>query len=255
MDFLDPILDWIESFYRTVTALIEPVWSRMAPGDALPRYVILLVAIVGAAAVAPGLWRITRHTITIVHEMGHVMTAGMTGRRVDGIRLHTDTSGLALTAGKPRGLGMILTSISGYTAPATWGALLIIAAAFGWSGLALTITFLLLIGAFSLVRNVWGVVTIVVSLIIAGGVWWYQAGEVSSLVTVALGGFLIAGGLRSTAELAVQHKETRCSSCDAGQAGSLSGLGAGFWIGWFQVHNLVCLTGVCVALVAMMVGL
>ena len=39
------------------------------------------------------------------------------GRRLDGIRLHSDTSGLTVSRGKPTGIGMVLTAAAGYTAP------------------------------------------------------------------------------------------------------------------------------------------
>ena len=38
-----------------------------------------------------------------------------------GIRLHSDTSGLTVSRGKPHGLGMILTAAAGYTAPPLLG--------------------------------------------------------------------------------------------------------------------------------------
>ena len=40
-----------------------------------------------------------------------------TGRKLHGIRLHSDTSGLTLSAGRPTGPGMILTLLAGYVAP------------------------------------------------------------------------------------------------------------------------------------------
>ena len=40
-----------------------------------------------------GVWRVSRNAITIAHEGGHGLIALLTGRRLDGIRLHSDTSG------------------------------------------------------------------------------------------------------------------------------------------------------------------
>ena len=39
-----------------------------------------------------GVWRLSRNAITIAHEGGHGLIALLTGRRLDGIRLHSDTS-------------------------------------------------------------------------------------------------------------------------------------------------------------------
>ncbi len=59
--------------------------------------------------------------MTLVHEAGHAVVAVLTGRRLNAIRLHTDTSGLTLSTGKPRGPGMMATAAAGYLAPAALG--------------------------------------------------------------------------------------------------------------------------------------
>ena len=71
--------------------------------------------------VLPPAWSITRHLVTLVHEAGHAAVAVLTGRRLNGIRLHTDTSGLTVSSGKPRGPGMIATAAAGYLAPSVLG--------------------------------------------------------------------------------------------------------------------------------------
>ena len=63
--------------------------------------------------VLPPLWSVTRHVVTLVHEAGHAIVALLTGRRLNGIRLHSDTSGLTVSSGKPRGPGMIATAAAG----------------------------------------------------------------------------------------------------------------------------------------------
>ena len=59
--------------------------------------------------------------ITIAHEGGHAFAALLTGRRLRGIRLHTDTSGLTISAGRPRGPGVVIMLAAGYVAPAAVG--------------------------------------------------------------------------------------------------------------------------------------
>ncbi len=59
----------------------------------------MIIATLAAAIVAvlvPALWRFTRTVITITHEGGHALMAVVTGRRLRGIRLHSDTSGLTV---------------------------------------------------------------------------------------------------------------------------------------------------------------
>src|SRR3712207_1469975 len=84
---------------------------------------VLVGALVAAAVVvgAPALWRPARTVVTIAHEGAHGLVALAAGRRLSGIRLHSDTSGLTVSAGRPTGLGMVLTCAAGYTGPALFG--------------------------------------------------------------------------------------------------------------------------------------
>ena len=83
------------------------LWERVSTtAPPLP-----LAQLLGAAAVAavlvlsPALWRTTRHAVTIAHEGAHGVAALASGRRLAGIRLHSDTSGLTVSAGRPTGPG------------------------------------------------------------------------------------------------------------------------------------------------------
>jgi hypothetical protein len=82
-----------------------------------PRLAIIGTLVLAFAIVAwPTTWRLSRHVITIAHEGGHALIALLSGRRLQGIRLHSDTSGLTVSAGRPTGWGMVLTLLAGYTA-------------------------------------------------------------------------------------------------------------------------------------------
>lgn len=91
------------------------------PARALPWLVGATAAVALAAVLPHVLWRLSRNAITIAHEGGHGLVALLSGRRLQGIRLHSDTSGLTVSRGKPCGLGMILTAAAGYTAPSLLG--------------------------------------------------------------------------------------------------------------------------------------
>src|SRR6476646_7881583 len=85
-------------------------------------WVVAATAVVAVVLVlAPGAWPLSRHVVTIAHEGGHGLVAACTGRRLQGIRLHSDTSGLTVSRGRPTGLGMVLTAAAGYTAPPLLG--------------------------------------------------------------------------------------------------------------------------------------
>ena len=103
--------------------LLGRFWTRVtATVPDLPPSVLLGSAAVAAVLVlTPALWRSTRHVVTIAHEGAHGVAALVSGRRLSGIRLHSDTSGLTVSAGRPTGLGMVLTCAAGYTGPGLFG--------------------------------------------------------------------------------------------------------------------------------------
>ena len=94
--------------------------------------------------------------ITVVHEAGHAMVAVLAGRRLQSIRLHSDTSGLTVTEGKSRGLGMVVMLAAGYLAPAALGLLAALMLADGRSVGLLWLLLLVLAGLLLWVRNGYG---------------------------------------------------------------------------------------------------
>lgn len=83
---------------------MEQWWERVTATTPAPdERVTALLALValGCIAWAP-VWRVTRHVVTVVHEGGHGVVALLVGRRLSGIRLHSDSSGLTVSrAGRP----------------------------------------------------------------------------------------------------------------------------------------------------------
>ena len=66
--------------------------------DRPPIWLVIVTGLVALGAVVPRTaWRLSRNAITIAHEGGHGLMALLTGRRLDGIRLHSDTSGLTVS--------------------------------------------------------------------------------------------------------------------------------------------------------------
>ena len=59
--------------------------------------------------------------MTIAHEGAHGVAALLSGRRLAGIRLHSDTSGLTVSKGRSSGPGMVVTAGAGYVGPALAG--------------------------------------------------------------------------------------------------------------------------------------
>lgn len=104
-------------------ASITEMWHRLTGSQPDPsRWLVGATALLALAAVLTRrVWRIVRNAVTIAHEGGHGLVALLSGRRLDGIRLHSDTSGLTVSRGRPTGPGMVLTAAAGYTAPPLLG--------------------------------------------------------------------------------------------------------------------------------------
>lgn len=220
-------------------------WRRFTGTQpAPPLWLVLTAGAVALAAVlSPSVWPRVRYTVTIAHEAGHALAALLTGRQLRGIRLHSDTSGVTLSRGRPRGPGMILTAASGYTAPSLLGlagAGLLAShhvTAFLWA------TVLLLIGMLLLIRNAFGVASIVVTglIVLVGGV--LAPPGVESGFAVLVTWFLLLAGVRPVLELRQSRLRARQPQSDADQLAWLTGVPGSAWVGFFGIVTLACLAG------------
>lgn len=226
------------------------IGERWATSDPPPLWVVALAlaVIIATAAIRP-LWHLTRNAITVVHEMGHVTIAWLMGRRIQGIRLHSDTSGLAITAGRPRGLGVLLTFLSGYTAPGVLGLAMVWASYAGFSGIALTVLLAVLILAFFLVRNVFGFVVVIVALALTGYAFWDGAPIALTATTFVVGTFLCIGGVRASLDLWRAHAKRDAGASDAAMAAEHSLLPAMAWVYFF-----IAFTSACAILAIILIG-
>ena len=89
-------MDALGRFWAQVTATTP---------DLRPQVLLGTAAVAAVLVLSPTLWRPTRHVVTIAHEGAHGLVALAAGRRLSGIRLHSDTSGLTVSAGQPSGPG------------------------------------------------------------------------------------------------------------------------------------------------------
>src|ERR687898_3175420 len=103
--------------------VMAEIWRRATSVQPPPPpAIITLAAAVSLILVTlPSIWPYTRMLVTITHEGSHAAAAVLTGRRLRGIRLHSDTSGLTVSSGRPSGPGMIITLLAGYLGPALAG--------------------------------------------------------------------------------------------------------------------------------------
>jgi hypothetical protein len=182
---------------------------------------------------APGAWPITRHVVTIAHEAAHGLVALVSGRRLHGIQLHSDTSGLTVSAGRTTGPGMIMTTAAGYVGPALLGlaaaAMLAEHRAVGLLWALLILLALLLIQ----VRNWFGLWSILVSAAVVLGVSWWLLPQVQSAFAYCLTWFLLLAAPRPVLELQTQRRRGGASSSDADQLARLTRVPAIVWVGFF----------------------
>ena len=222
---------------------ISDLWDKLfgAQPDP-PALLVLITALIALVVVAfRPLWRIARNAITIAHEGGHALVALLTGRKLRGIRLEFDTSGLTLSAGRPTGPGMMFTLLAGYIAPSLVG----LGGAWLLGGnritlllwLAVVLLLLMLIN----IRNVFGAVSVIVTGAIVLGVSWYATPQVQAAFAYVGVWFLLIGGVRPVFELQKLRGRGRMPESDADQLAGVTHVPAIFWVGVFLVVDVAAL--------------
>src|SRR5690348_6689353 len=163
--------------YEAVISSLADLWDRLFSAQPVPpRTVILVTGVVALLGVlVRPVWRFTRNFITIAHEGGHALAAVLTGRRLSGIRLHSDTSGLTLSRGRPSGPGMVITGLAGYVTPPLMGVGAAALLAAGRITLLLWISLVLLPAMLVMIRNAFGVISVVATMAIIFVVSWYSS--------------------------------------------------------------------------------
>jgi hypothetical protein len=205
-----------------------------SPDRVDPDTIALLTA--GAALVVvllPATWYPARGVITIVHEAGHALVALLAGRRLRGIRLHSDTSGLTLSKGRPDGPGMVCTALAGYPAPSLLGLGFAALLAAGVTNGPLVVSAVLLAGVLIMVRNLYGVLSVLVTGAVLLGVSYLTTDEVQAGFAQLITWFLLFGGLRPVGELQGKRRRGRAPYSDADQLARLTGAPGFFWVGSF----------------------
>ena len=220
--------------------LLGRFWARVtATVPELPHTVLLATAAVAALLIlSPTLWHIARHAVTIAHEGAHGLVALAAGRRLSGIRLHSDTSGLTLSAGRPTGVGMMLTCAAGYTGPGLFGlgaaALLASGHAVGLLWALLVLLALLLVQ----IRNWYGLWSVLVTgAVVFGATWWLPPEGQATFAALATW-FLLLAAPRTVLELQTSRSRRRAPDSDADQLARLTPLPALFWVGVFLLVDL-----------------
>lgn len=168
--------------------------------------VILLVA--AALSVPQATWRYFGLFSTVVHELGHAFAALMSGRRVTGIRLNLDHSGLTTSFGRP-GWRTAWATFWGYPVPAVVGAVLVWAGFAGWAPAALSVGALVLLLSLLFIRNVGGVLILLGAVAVSTVLVLAVPVGFTGHVVVALGVALLVGSVRDLGKVASVHVRRR----------------------------------------------
>lgn len=236
------MIPWATLANVAINGLTE-FWHRLlGQQPAPPPLLVLITAALALFVVSARLpWRIGRNVITIAHEGGHALAALLTGRKLRGIRLHSDTSGLTLSAGRPTGPGMILTLFSGYVAPSLLG----LAGAWLLSNnritLLLWVAVALLLAMLVMIRNLFGVISVVVTAALVFGVCWFAPPDVQAAFAYSGVWFLLIGGVRPVGELQQLRWREPQPNSDADQLARLTPLPALVWVGLFGLVTVAAL--------------
>lgn len=224
--------------------MLFEIWERATSVQPpLPQTWVLAIAVVTLVVTwSPVGYRLVRHLATLLHEAGHAIVSVMVGRKLRSIRLHSDTSGLTLSRGKPTGPGMVATLVAGYPAPAIVGlagAWLLgngFAAGTLWALVVLCAVMLLFI------RNFYGLWVVLVTGIGVAALSWLATGTVISIAAYLMVWGLLFIAPRAVVDLQRSRRRQRGrSDSDADQLARLTHLPVGVWVGIFWLITAVCL--------------
>ncbi|HSJ44544.1 MAG TPA: M50 family metallopeptidase [Euzebyales bacterium] len=183
-----------------------------------------------ALVVARRPWRLLRPVVTIAHEGGHVAVALLAGRRLAGMRVHADASGIARSRGRSRGLGMVVTLLAGYVTPCLLGLGAAALVAADQHQLILSCSIALLAALLVTVRNVFGAVAIVLTGAVLLAVAVYASPPLQEAGASLLAWFLLFGGLRSVSDMRRGRRGGRGRDTDADQLARATRVPAVVWV-------------------------
>ncbi len=215
------------------------VWREVLSVQPEPeRWIVIGAAVLALASVllTPP-WRIARNVVTIAHEGGHALVALLSGRQLTGIRLHSDTSGVTVSRGRPTGVGMVLTVFAGYVSPSLIGLLGILMLMSDRITALLWLSIVVLAAMLLMIRNIYGAVSVVVTGALVFGVSWFTPPEVQAAFAYLFIWFLLFAGVRPVLELQSQRRRNPSPHSDADQLARLTGVPGTLWVGVFLLVN------------------
>ncbi len=217
---------------------VSRIWDSVTATQPAPsvRVVVACAAIAVLVVTWRPLWSRARHLVTITHEGAHGLAALLSGRRLQGIRLHSDTSGLTVSKGRPRGPGMIATAFAGYPGPALVG----LGAAYllhrGHAVALLWAVLMLLALLLVQIRNWFGLWSVLVAGAGVFAVSWWASPALQSAFAYTGTWFLLLAAPRPVLEL--HRSRRRGGDSDADILGRLTRTPPVLWVAVFLLVTL-----------------
>lgn len=180
-------------------------------------------------------WRLARNVVTIAHEGGHAFVALLVGRRLSGIQLHSDTSGVTVSRGKTHGPGMVVTALAGYITPSLIGLGFAALLTNGKVTVLLWTTIVVLAVLLIKIRNAYGVVSIVVTGLIVFAISRFTSVAVQAGFAYFFTWFLLFAGIKPIFELQAKRRRHRSPDSDADQLARLTGVPGLLWVFLFAI--------------------
>lgn len=218
------------------------LWGHALATQPHPSSGLVLVA--GGMALICVLHRLAWSTVrcysVMAHEAGHVLAALVCGHRIVAVRLEVDNSGTTRHRGKGGRFRQVLISAAGYPAPSLVGiagAALLRAGhvtAVLWGVIALMLLLL------TTIRNVYGVVIVILA---SGGlvaVSWRGQVEVRAFAAYLVVWFLLIASVRHVFELFRRHLAGNDSS-DAARLATTTAIPWPIWVTAFALFSLAAL--------------
>jgi hypothetical protein len=228
-------------------SVLGELWDRVTGTQPAPSvWIIAVTGVVALAIVAyrPS-WHIARNAITIAHEGGHALVSLLCGRKLEGIRLHSDTSGVTYSRGRRDGPGLVLTTLAGYVSPPLLGALAAWLLAAHHVTAELWLLLALLAATFLAIRNVYGALAVLATAAAVFAVSLLTSAAVQSVFSYGTVWFLLLGGARPVIELhrerSRSYRRGRAARTDADQLARLTGMPGGAWVFVFGIVAVAAL--------------
>ncbi len=167
----------------TPAAVDEGAWALLPLATAL-------------ALVLTPAWYVARVLVVVVHEGGHALVGKLFGRKLNALVVRPDMSGHAVTSGPSRGIGLVMTTLAGYPAPAWIGALLAWTAFTGWAHTVLFVSALLCLLALLKLRSVYTFLAFIGIGTTAGLLWWSRIFALEAGIVLGVALVLLCGAWR-----------------------------------------------------------